>query len=64
MCFWGFKPLQLKASASLRLNTAKNRAVFFETKYRVRTLPGLHLPGVEFVDEALSLGVILDSFIT
>ena len=46
--------------------------MFFGTEYRIRTLKGSNLPGVElgdgvlvpFVDGALSLGVILDSSLT
>ena len=59
-------------SASLWLNATITKAMFFGTEYRVRTLKGLNLPGVElrdgglvlFVDKALSLGVILDNSLT
>ena len=57
---------------SLRLNAAKTKAIFFGSEYRVRALKGLNRPGVElgngvlvpFVDDRLSLGVILDSSLT
>ena len=60
------------SGASLRLNAAKTKAMFFGTEYKIRTLKGLNMPGVQlgdgvfvqFVDEPLSLGVILDSSFT
>ena len=72
LSFAARKVSEWATGASLRLNATKTKAMFFGTEYRVRTLKGLNLPGVElgdgvlvpFVDEALSLGVILDSSLT
>ena len=58
--------------ASLRFNATKTKAMFFGSDYRVKALKGLKLPGIDlgdgvlvpFVDEALSLGVILDCSLT
>ena len=72
LSFAARKVSEWAAGASLHLNAAKTKAMFFGTEYRVRTLKDINLPGVElgdgvlvpFVDEALSLGVILDSSLT
>ena len=58
--------------ASLQINESKTKAIFFGTAYRVKQLKDLNLPGnnlgdgslVPFVDEAMSLGVVLDSSLT
>ena len=65
LSFAARKVSEWATGASLHLNAAKTKAMFFGTEYRVRTLKGSNLPGVKlgdgvlvpFVDEALSLGV-------
>ena len=68
LSFAALKVSEWALGASLRLNTTKTKAMFFDSEYRVEALKGLNMPGVDlgdellvpFVDEALSLGVILD----
>ena len=51
------------------MNASKTKAMFFRTAYRVKHLKGFKLRGIDlgdgslvsFVDEAMSLGVVLNS---
>ena len=54
LSFAARKVSEWAAGASLRLNAAKTKAMFFGIKYRVRTLRGSDLPGVELGDGVLA----------
>ena len=72
LSFAAHKVSEWALGASLRLNATKTKSMFFGSEYRVKALKGLNFPGVDlgdgalvpFVDEALSLGVILDRSLT
>ena len=54
------------------IRSTKTKAMFFGTAYRVEQLKGFNSPGIDlgggsvvpFVDEAMSLGIVLDSSLT